>query len=55
MKIASSFLKTNSMLLTPKLGVLYNIFTSMVTTLQSGSHYLYFADVGNEDQKSQVM
>lgn len=42
------------MLLTPKLGVLYNIFTCMLT-LQSGSHYLYFTDMGNEDQKNQVI
>lgn len=56
MKIIRSFLgKKNSMLLSPKLGVLYNIFTSMLTTLQSESHYLYFTDVGDEDQKSQVM
>lgn len=27
----------------------------MLTTLQSESHYLYFTDVGDEDQKSQVM
>lgn len=56
MKIIRSFLgEKNSMLLSPKLGVLYNIFTSMLTTLQSESHYLYFTDVGAEDQKSQVM
>lgn len=54
-KILSSR-KNNSMLLTPKLRVLY-IFTSMLTTLQSGSHYLFFffTDVGNKDQKRQVM
>lgn len=50
MKI-SSFLKNNSVFLTPKSGVSDNIFTYMLTTLQSRSHYLYFIDVGNEDQK----
>lgn len=56
MKIIRSFLGgKNYMLLSPKLGVLYNIFTSMLTTLQRESHYLYFTDVGDEDQKSQVM
>lgn len=48
MKI-SSFLKNNSVFLTPKSGVSDNIFTYMLTTLQSRSHY--FIDVGNEDQK----
>ena len=51
MKIISSFLKNNSVFLTPKSGVSYNIFTYMLTTSQSRSHYLYFIDVGNEEQK----
>lgn len=54
-KILSSFLeKKKSMLLTIKLGILYNMFTYMLT-LQNRSHYLYFTGVGNEDQKSQVI
>lgn len=39
------------MLLTIKLSILYNMFTYMLI-LQSRSHYLYFIDVGNEDQTS---
>lgn len=54
--IRNSFLeKKNSLLLTPKLGILYNIFTHMLTTLQSRPHYLSFTDVGNKDQTSQVI
>lgn len=49
----SSFRKKKKiLLLTPKLDVLDNIFTCVLTTLRSRSHY--FIDVGNEDQKSQV-
>lgn len=50
MKNISSFLEKKILLLSPKLDVLYNIFTCILTTSQSRSHY--FIDVGNEDQKS---